>query len=386
MGMSDNMLACIRAIAENRIQDAKQYAICCCVEDSTKKNEGKVQYYKKLLENGSDNVMEVPMNIKGLVKMIDVSDFNENRYYLGRQQADVFTRIIKAVNTTTKLLEYGIPYTNSTLLSGTPGTGKTEFAKYTAYKLGLPYVYLNFSYLIDSYMGKTSQNIQRVFDFCKGMKCVLMLDEIDCIGLARKGGGGADGEIARITISLMQALDDLADGQIVIAATNRADLLDKALLRRFQNITEFVPYEADERLMMIETYMNSINPAFLTDEIREYANKPHTQADNLQYNGLEEHICYLPIPFSPVTGERIEFETVSNYNIDSDRIKEILAERDAVPKRRSNKNLNKITKLNEEIGKLTKGIADIIYAECEIYDESSVGCAAMVIENLIRKE
>lgn len=181
MGMSDNMLACIRAIAENRIQDAKQYAICCCVEDGTKKNEGKVQYYKKLLENGSDNVMEVPMNIKGLVKMIDVSDFNENRYYLGRQQADAFTRIVKAANTTTKLLEYGIPYTNSTLLSGIPGTGKTEFAKYTAYKLGLPYVYLNFSYLIDSYMGKTSQNIQRVFDFCKGMKCVLMLDEIDCI-------------------------------------------------------------------------------------------------------------------------------------------------------------------------------------------------------------
>lgn len=93
MGMSDNMLACIRAIAENRIQDAKQYAICCCVEDGTKKNEGKVQYYKKLLENGSDNVMEVPMNIKGLVKMIDVSDFNENRYYLGRQQADAFTRL-----------------------------------------------------------------------------------------------------------------------------------------------------------------------------------------------------------------------------------------------------------------------------------------------------
>ena len=108
--------------------------------------------------------------------------------------------------------------------------------------------------------------------------------------------------------------------------------------------------------------------------------------DNLQYSGLEEHICYLPIPFSPVTGEKIEFETVSNYNIDSDRIKKIIAERDAVPKRRSNKNLNKITKLNEEIDKLTKGIADIIDAECEIIDESSVGCAAMVIENLIREE
>lgn len=118
-----------------------------------------------------------------------------------------------------------------------------------------------------------------------------------------------------------------------------------------------------------------------TEEIYDY-----DYDDNLQYNGLEEHICYLPIPFSPVTGERIEFETVSNYNIDADRIKEILAERDAVPKRRSNKNRNKIAKLNEEICKLTKGIADIMYAECEIYDESSVGCAAMVIENLIREE
>ena len=108
--------------------------------------------------------------------------------------------------------------------------------------------------------------------------------------------------------------------------------------------------------------------------------------DNLQYNGLEEHICYLPIPFSPVTGERIEFEIINNYTVDSDRIKEILVERDAVPKRQSNKNLNKIAKLNEEIGKLTKGIADIIYAECEIYDESSVGCAATAIENLIREE
>lgn len=108
--------------------------------------------------------------------------------------------------------------------------------------------------------------------------------------------------------------------------------------------------------------------------------------DNLQYSGLEEHICYLPIPFSPATGEMIEFEIVSNYNINSGRIKKIIAERDAVPKRRSNKNLNKIAKLNEEIDKLTKGIADIIDAECEIIDESSVDRAAMIIENLIRKE
>ena len=53
---------------------------------------------------------------------------------------------------------------------GEPGTGKTEFAKYVAFKLGVPYAYLNFSYLIESYMGKTAQNLQKVFDFCKGQQ------------------------------------------------------------------------------------------------------------------------------------------------------------------------------------------------------------------------
>ena len=69
---------------------------------------------------------------------------------------------------TTKMLAYGIPYTNSTLLYGVPGTGKTEFARYVAFKLGLPYAYLNFSCLIDSYLGKTAKNLNQVFDYCKG--------------------------------------------------------------------------------------------------------------------------------------------------------------------------------------------------------------------------
>lgn len=215
--------------------------------------------------------------------MQDVSDFREDRYYLGNQQKELFEQIEKGVKTTTKMLEYGIPYTNSTLIYGDPGTGKTEFAKYTAYKLGLPYAYLNFSYLIESYMGKTAQNLQRVFDYCKGQKCVLMLDEIDCIGLERGHDTGADGELGRTTIALMQALDGLVDGQIVIAATNRADRLDKALLRRFQRQIKFEPYDKTECSSMIQKYMLSVNPAFLTDDVIHYADKEHTQAEIVKY-------------------------------------------------------------------------------------------------------
>ncbi len=283
MGMDDHMLSCIRALAENRIQDAKEAAVICCINDTTKKNESKTNYYKKLLENGSTNMFELPSNLKGLINMQDVSDFREDRYYLGNQQKELFDQIEKGVKTTIKMLEYGIPYMNSTLIYGDPGTGKTEFAKYTAYKLGVPYAYLNFSYLIESYMGKTAQNLQKVFDYCKGQKCVLMLDEIDCIGLKRGNDTGADGELGRTTITLMQALDRLVDGQIVIAATNRADRLDKALLRRFQRQIKFEPFNETERSYMIQKYMLSVNPAFLTDDVVHYADKEHTQAEIVKY-------------------------------------------------------------------------------------------------------
>lgn len=283
MGMDEHMLSCVRALAENRIQDAKNEAIICCINDTTKKNESRTKYYKKLLENGSTNLFELPQNLKGLLNMQDVSDFNENRYYLGKEQEKLYQKIETGVKTTTKMLEYGIPYANSTLIYGEPGTGKTEFAKYTAYKLGLPYAYINFSYLIESYMGKTAQNLNRIFDYCKGQKCVLMLDEIDCIGLERAHDTGADGELGRTTIALMQSLDSLVDGQIIIAATNRCDRLDKALLRRFQRQIEFKPFDENERLSMIETYMNSVDSNFITDEIIHYADESHTQAEIVKY-------------------------------------------------------------------------------------------------------
>lgn len=183
---------------------------------------------------------------------------------------------------TLKLREYGIPYKNSTLIYGVPGTGKTEFARYVAYSLGIPYAYINFSFLIDSFMGNTSKNIQRVFDFCKGQKCVLMLDEIDCIGLKRGigGNGGSDGEISRTTISLMQALDDLIDGQIIIAATNRYDLLDPALSRRFQNHVEFRPFNFEENREMMEKFLAAVDESLLSVmEIVTYARENHTQAE-----------------------------------------------------------------------------------------------------------
>lgn len=99
MGMDVNMLACVRALAENRIQDAKKYAFCCCANDNTKKNESQVRRYKNLLLNGP-NMIELPANLNGLLRMEDVSGFHAERYYLGKTQWDLFEKIKRGVAVT----------------------------------------------------------------------------------------------------------------------------------------------------------------------------------------------------------------------------------------------------------------------------------------------
>lgn len=284
MGMTENQLSVVRALAENRIQDAKKYAVCCCIEDNTKKNEYQVRRYKAMLENEGPNFMELPANLVGCLRMEDVSDFREGRYYLGKAEKVIFERIEQTNHVSMRLLEIGIPYLNSTLLYGDPGTGKTMFGRYVAYKLKLPFAYVNFSYLIDSYMGNTSKNLKKIFDFCKGRPCVLMLDEIDCIGLKRSGDGdGAGGELARTTISLMQELDTLTNEQIVIAATNRDDRLDPALKRRFFQKERVSSFEKQERIAMALKFLDDVGLDYDKAEIEEYAKEQRTQADMIKF-------------------------------------------------------------------------------------------------------
>ena len=284
MGMTENQLGMVRALAENRIQDAKKYAICCCVEDNTKKNEYQIRRYKAILENEGPNFMELPANLVGCLRLEDVSEFRENRYYLGKTERIIFDRIERTNRVSMRLLEIGIPYLNSTLLYGEPGTGKTMFGRYVAYKLKLPFAYVNFSYLIDSYMGNTSKNLKKVFDFCKGRPCVLMLDEIDCIGLKRSGdGNGSGGELARTTISLMQELDSLTNEQIVIAATNREDRLDPALKRRFYQREEITFFEEKERIAMVFKFLDDVGIDYSQEEVEEYAQEQRTQADLIKF-------------------------------------------------------------------------------------------------------
>lgn len=205
--------------------------------------------------------MELPSNIKGMLSLEDVSvSFDESRFILDSEDSKVVKRVLDIWKTTDKLNEYGIRYLNTLLLFGQSGCGKTMLGRYIAFKSGIPFAYVNFSHLISSYLGTTGKNIKDVFDFVAKTKCVFMVDEIDAVGVAR-GGSNEVGEVSRIVINLMQALDTLETGTIVIGATNRLDIIDEALLRRFSIQHEVKLPNVELRGEIFRSYMNSISEA-----------------------------------------------------------------------------------------------------------------------------
>lgn len=124
------------------------------------------------------------------------------------------------------------------LFLGPPGCGKSMTARALGRELGLPVYTARLSAVVGSYLGQTGAHLHQLFQWAERQTCVLLLDEIDCLGQSR-GRMEDVGELDRVVISLLQELDHSRPAGITIAATNRPDSLDEALLRRFDCRLEF---------------------------------------------------------------------------------------------------------------------------------------------------
>lgn len=280
MGMTFNQLALVQAVAENNISKAKKAALACCAEDNTQKNKDKVNRYTHILKSGSMNMMELPANINRFASMEELSfTYNENRYYLSENEKELFILIRDMHSVSLQLMEKQIPYLNATLLYGESGVGKTAFARFVAYKLGIPYMYVNLSQMMDSYLGGTAKNLTYLFSYINQKQCVVMLDEIDSLAVGRKyADGSAGAEVSRSTTCLLQLLDAVTNDHIIIAATNLPDSIDGAVKRRFTQHHEIKRLSSDGNYKFIKQFMD--DAGFLFDETtaREYAKQNLSQA------------------------------------------------------------------------------------------------------------
>jgi SpoVK/Ycf46/Vps4 family AAA+-type ATPase len=131
------------------------------------------------------------------------------------------------------LRSYGLEPRHRVLLSGPPGNGKTSIAEAIATELLVPLFVVRYEAVIGSFLGETSSRLKRLFDFVRTHQCALFFDEFDTLGKER-GDTHETGEIKRVVSSLLLQIDALPSHVVVITATNHAELLDRAVWRRFQ--------------------------------------------------------------------------------------------------------------------------------------------------------
>lgn len=119
------------------------------------------------------------------------------------------------------------------LLVGPPGNGKTSVAEALAEAMAVPLLIVRYELLVASFLGETASRLKRVFEYARTMPCVLFFDEFDAVGKER-GDVHETGEIKRVVATLLMQLDDVPSHTVIVAASNHAELLDRATWRRFQ--------------------------------------------------------------------------------------------------------------------------------------------------------
>lgn len=204
--------------------------------------------------------IDVPAEIREFLVIEDSSSFREEKYYFSVREKQLYDHIVQQKKVAEKFEEMGIKQLNATLLYGKSGTGKTTLGRYLAFKLQVPFAYLNFAKIISGDYGGTSRNIGKIFEFINGKECVFMLDEIDCISRNRQAAGEVGSmENARITITLMQELDKIKNSSIILGATNILRTLDPALIRRFPLLHEVERFSTLEMEEFIKKYLDNVN-------------------------------------------------------------------------------------------------------------------------------
>lgn len=156
-------------------------------------------------------------------------------------------RFIKEHSSIDLLKMYNLPVANKVLFHGPSGCGKTLASYVLAGELKKMMIVVNLGAIVSAKLGETSKNLAKIFRRAAVEDCIIFIDEFDSLGKVRDYSQD-HGEMKRVVNTILQLFDYLPQSSIVIAATNQRDMLDEALLRRFDlNIQIGLPNEQQVR-------------------------------------------------------------------------------------------------------------------------------------------
>ena len=181
----------------------------------------------KTMSFGKSKARLIGSTDKNRVTFEDVAGVDEEKEEL--------KEIVEFLKSPRKFIDMGARIPKGVLLVGQPGTGKTLLAKAVAGEAGVPFFIISGSDFVEMFVGVGASRVRDLFDQAKkNAPCIVFIDEIDAVGRQRGAGlGGGHDEREQTLNQLLVEMDGFApnEGVIVLAATNRPDVLDKALLR-----------------------------------------------------------------------------------------------------------------------------------------------------------
>ena len=178
---------------------------------------------------------------KNVITFNDVAGVDEEKEEL--------QEIVEFLKAPKKFTDMGARIPKGVLLVGHPGTGKTLLAKAVAGEAGVPFFIISGSDFVEMFVGVGASRVRDLFEQAKkNAPCIIFIDEIDAVGRQRGAGlGGGHDEREQTLNQLLVEMDGFSanEGVIVLAATNRPDVLDKALLRPGRFDRQIVVSEPD---------------------------------------------------------------------------------------------------------------------------------------------
>ncbi len=205
----------------------------------------------------SDKNTFIPQVLNGKMDYLKKVEYSPTTLPLPECIKDELMGIVNAVS-------YGAGV-NTFLFQGAPGTGKTESAKQLARILNRQLYIVDFDLLVDSKMGQTAKNIAQLFTEINNVpypeQIIILFDEIDSIALDRTNVRDLR-EMGRATSAVLKGLDGLNHRIVLLATTNLFESFDKALIRRFDKVTDFNRYTQEDLEEIAEIILENLLQQF----------------------------------------------------------------------------------------------------------------------------